>query len=225
MMTFLRYSKLRTADCNNFATDILSTEADACNRIFSTVVACLSGFCIQDQAQIHCAIVRGGGAATPNLTAHCTHVITSELRGDTCRQAMNRTDIRIMSASWVWQSMLSGRMQVENGFCARSTLECMTRSCSAPMDFHFSYGQQVCPEIFPSCTLSVCGSAFKGKALASRYLFYISTGDEQPLFCLWRAPAPLLQPRYVTQMKKSRYAYVTHMKESCHSYEEFMSHI
>jgi len=148
-MTFLHYSKLRTADSNVLDTNILSTEADTCNRIFSTVVACLSGFCIQDQAQIQCAIVCGGGAVTPNLTDHCTHVITSELQGDTCQQAMDRIDIRIMLVSWVWLSMQSWHMQAANSFCARSILEKRTHKSSASTCSNFSHCKQVYPENSP----------------------------------------------------------------------------
>ena len=68
-------------------------------HIFSTVVACLSGFRSADRARVRELIVRGGGAVTQNLTANCTHLITRELRGDKCREAMDMTSNMLLVMS------------------------------------------------------------------------------------------------------------------------------
>jgi len=63
-------------------------------HIFAGVVACVTGFRGQERSRIREYIVRGGGAVTFDLTANCTHLVASELRGYKCRKAM-------VGCSWV----------------------------------------------------------------------------------------------------------------------------
>ena len=129
-----------------FSRRILTAEGVACRRgrlqswcngldderhIFSTVVACLSGFRGADRARMRELIVRGGGAVTQDLTANCTHLITRELRGDKCRKAMDMTsNIFIVPAMWLWRSLQSSRKEDEDSYCACKPLKDLTLSPS-----------------------------------------------------------------------------------------------
>lgn len=114
---------------------------DENRHIFTSVVACLSGFRGQDRAQICEHIVRGGGAVTPRLTANCTHLITSELRGNKCQKAMDMENISIVPREWVQRSVDSGRKEQEDGFCARAPLTSLTSA--PPIDSLLHHGKQV----------------------------------------------------------------------------------
>ena len=110
-------------------------------HIFSVVLACISGFRGPMRARIHDEIVRAGGAVSSNLTANCTHLITSELSGEKCRKAMDMANIKIVSALWVDRSLLHGRMESEDGYCARAPLASFSQ---APVnDSLLLHGEQV----------------------------------------------------------------------------------
>ncbi len=111
-------------------------------HIFSTVVACLSGFRGADRARMRELIVRGGGAVTQDLTANCTHLITSELRGDKCRKAMDmESNIFIVPAMWLWRSLQNSCKADEDSYCARKPLQALTPSPS--MDPLLHHGREV----------------------------------------------------------------------------------
>jgi len=119
---------------------------DSQRHIFSAVVACLSGFRGQDRSRILELIVRGGGAVTTRLTSNCTHLIASELRGDKCRQAMDMSDIKIVSARWVSLSIDNGRMEEEQNYCARAPLANLSLTQLDPcLQYH---GTKVCTNLF-----------------------------------------------------------------------------
>jgi len=119
---------------------------DSHRHIFSDVVACLSGFRGQDRSRILELLVRGGGAVTTRLTSNCTHLIASELRGDKCRQAMDMSDIKIVSARWVCLSIDNGRMEEEQNYCARAPLANLSLTQLDPcLQYH---GTKVCTNLF-----------------------------------------------------------------------------
>jgi len=119
---------------------------DSQRHIFSAVVACLSGFRGQDRSGILELIVRGGGAVTTRLNSNCTHLIASELRGDKCRQAMDMSDIKVVSARWVSLSIDNGRMEEEENHCARAPLANLSVAKLAPgLQYH---GTKVCTNLF-----------------------------------------------------------------------------
>ena len=108
-------------------------------HVFSTVIACLSGFRGADRTRIWEQIVRGGGAVTTDRTSNCTHLVTSELRGDKCRKAMDM-DINIVPAMWVTRSLQNRRKEDEDSYCARKPLEALVQVATDPLLYH---GQEV----------------------------------------------------------------------------------
>ena len=62
--------------------------------------------------------MRGGGAVTSDLTGKSTHLITSELRGDKCRTAMNMDGVFIVPPQWITRSVQTGRIEEENDAAA-----------------------------------------------------------------------------------------------------------
>ena len=109
------------------------------STVFSTVIACLSGFRGADRTRIWEQIVHGGGAVTTDLTSNCTHLVTSEQRGDKCRKAMDM-DINIVPAMWVTRSLQNRRKEDEDSYCARKPLEALVQVATDPLLYH---GQEV----------------------------------------------------------------------------------
>ena len=148
---------------------------DKNHHIFNSVVACISGFRGQDRANIREEIVRGGGAVTPKLTANCTHLITSELRGNKCWKAMDMEKISIVPREWVQRSVDRRCMEQEYSFCAHAPLTMwwrdltmrteaplMMRTSAPPIDSLSYHWEQVYnkflawhPFIFFSCPRSL----------------------------------------------------------------------
>lgn len=113
MICVLRRNRLLTFRCR----------LDVDRHIFAGVIACLTGFRGQDRRRIRDRLVRGGGAVTFDLTRNCTHLITSELRGQKCRRAMDIESISIVPEIWVDRSVQNGRKEDEVNYCARACLE------------------------------------------------------------------------------------------------------
>jgi hypothetical protein len=110
-------------------------------HVFSTVIACLSGFRGADRARTWEQIVRGGGAVSTALTSNCTHLVTSELRGDKCRKAMDMdNNIAIVPAMWVTRSLQNRRKEDEDSYCARKPLGALVQVATDPLLYH---GQEV----------------------------------------------------------------------------------
>lgn len=110
-------------------------------HIFSSVLACLSGLRGGDRERVRDLILRAGGAVSSNLTANCTHLITSELRGNKCRKAMDMSNIKIVPQQWVFRSVLNNKLESEENYDARRPLVSLTQS--PVLDPLHCYGKQV----------------------------------------------------------------------------------
>ncbi|XP_063237293.1 PAX-interacting protein 1-like [Bacillus rossius redtenbacheri] len=136
---------LLSADCGRLLPTAGFLVGD--DRVFSGVVACLSGVGWRDRRRLWAMVAYHGGRLDPALRSSCTHLIAAQPSGAKYERAAKCPGIQVVSPDWVLDSLRAGRRCDEGAYHPRLLLPARPESPGNSITRSFSEAtNEFCPD-------------------------------------------------------------------------------